>query len=477
MRLKKIHLLVLKSYLGPFVLTFFIALFILLMQFLWKYVDDLVGKGLEWYVIMELLFYASSTFVPMALPLAILLASLMTMGNLGERYELAAMKAAGVSLLRTMRPLIVASILISVAAFYFSNNVLPVANLKFQSLLYDVRKQKLALNIKEGIYYNGIDGFTIRLGKKEANGNRVKDVMIYDHTDKKGNTTVTIADSGRMALTPNQQELIFTLYSGQTYDEEMDRHNRTKRPFQRMEFREQFRRFDLSGFELNRTNEELFRNNYQMLNLEQLEESRDSIRKIRQKKMDHFKESLIKNYYFLTRMDTLDSYPDTVSNFNMDFIMNFRESNQNRIIDRSLGASRNIKNNIHYNLEYFKRREELLRKHRVEWHRKFTLSFACFVLFFIGAPLGAIIRKGGLGLPLIISILFFVLWHVTSMSGEKAIRAGAMEPVTGMWLSSAILLPLGILITIKATTDSPLLDLEAYGKTYNKIKRKLIKKR
>lgn len=475
MRLKKIHLLVLKSYLGPLVLTFFIAVFILLMQFLWKYVDDLVGKGLEWYIIIKLLFYASSTFVPMALPLAILLASLMTFGNLGERYELVAMKAAGISLWRTLQPLIITTIFTCVAAFYFSNNVLPFANLKFQSLLYDVRKQKLALNIKEGIYYNGIEGFTIRLGKKEQDGNRVKDVMIYDHTDKQGNTTVTVSDSGRMTLTPDQRELIFTLYSGYTYDEEMGRHNRRKRPFQRMEFQEQFRRFDLSGFELTRTNEELFRNNYQMLNLTQLEASQDSIKKYQQKKLNHFKKSLIKNFFYLTRMDTLNSYQDTLTEFNTDFIRNFDKSSQNRILDRSLGAARNIKNNINYNLKYFKRKDELIRKHRVEWHRKFTLSFACFVLFFIGAPLGAIIRKGGLGLPLIISILFFVLWHVTSMSGEKAIRAGAMEPFYGMWLSSAILLPLGIIITIKATTDSPLLDLEAYVKTYNKIKQKLIK--
>ena len=190
-------------------MTFFIALFILLMQFLWKYIDDLVGKGLEWYTIVELLAYASSTFVPLALPLAILLSSLMTFGNLGEHYELVAMKSAGISLRRIMLPLVVVSIIISGIAFYFSNNVLPIANLKFKSLLYDVREQKLALDIKEGIFYNGLSGFVIRVGKKDKDDKTIRDIKIYDHRDKKGNINLTVADSGRMELTPDGDIAIF----------------------------------------------------------------------------------------------------------------------------------------------------------------------------------------------------------------------------------------------------------------------------
>ena len=205
--MKKIYLLVLRSYMGPLILTFFVAVFILLMQFLWKYIDDLVGKGLEWYIVLELLFYASSTFVPLALPLAILLSSIMTFGNLGEHYELVAMKSAGISLWKIMRPLIVLTIAISGIAFYFSNNILPVANLKFKSLLYDVRKQKLAFDITEGIFYNGMESIVMRIGKKEKDDRSIGDVMIYNHLSRQGNTDLTVADSGRMETSPDGRYL------------------------------------------------------------------------------------------------------------------------------------------------------------------------------------------------------------------------------------------------------------------------------
>ncbi|HPG33783.1 MAG TPA: LptF/LptG family permease, partial [Lentimicrobium sp.] len=276
--MKRLYLLILRSYLGPLILTFFIALFILVMQFLWKYIDDLVGKGLPWYVVGQLLFYASTTFVPLALPLAILLSSLMTFGNLGERYEMVAVKSAGISLSTFMRPLVVLSILISVFAFFFSNNVLPVTNLKFKSILYDVRQQKLALNIREGIFYNGIDGYVMRINKKEEDGITIRDVMIYDHSSRMGNTTVTKAESGTMIQSPDGNFLELTLYNGYNYDEKTDRRNDLKRPFQRTWFAEQYRKFDLSQFKMMRTNEELFRNHYQMLNLKQLTKSEDSLK-------------------------------------------------------------------------------------------------------------------------------------------------------------------------------------------------------
>src|SRR5210317_332391 len=237
--MKKIYLLVLRSYLGPLILTFFVAVFILLMQFLWKYIDDLVGKGLEWYVVMELLFYASSTFVPLALPLAILLSSIMTFGNLGEHYELVAMKSSGISLWKIMRPLIILSIAISGVAFYYSSNVLPIANLKFKSLLYDVRKQKLAFDITEGIFYNGMDGFVMRVGQKERDDRTIRDVMIYNHLEKQGNTDLTVADSGRMESTPDGRYLIFHLFNGYNYQEQYDQKNyRSNRQFQKTKFKE-----------------------------------------------------------------------------------------------------------------------------------------------------------------------------------------------------------------------------------------------
>ncbi len=461
-----------RSYLGPLVMTFFIALFILLMQFLWKYIDDLVGKGLEWYVIAKLLFYASSTFVPLALPLAILLSSLMTFGNLGEHYELVAMKAAGISLRKIMMPLIFLSIVISVIAFYFSNNVLPIANLKFKSLLYDVREQKLALDIKEGIFYNGLDGFVIRVGKKEKEGNVVRDVMIYDHRDRKGNINVTVADSGKMELTKDGLNLLFYLYSGYNYSDmtKDQRSYRETNPFQRVKFREEIRKFNLMDFKMSRTNEDLFKNNYSMLNLHQLKSAEDSLVLQLRKVENEVPHRMLDNLYYNRTADSAkraefkpkEEYTtDLLKGYNKDEKINLL----NLASDRARRSKQNLKN---YDLD-IDLRSKLIYKHQAEWHRKFTLSFACFVLFFIGAPLGAIIRKGGLGLPVVVSVLFFVLFHIISITGEKSVKSGVIDANIGMWIAPVVLLPLGIFLTFKATTDSPLLDSDAWVKFFSKI--------
>ena len=469
--MRKIYALILKNYAGPLLVTFFISLFILLMQFMWVYIDDLVGKGLEWYIIGELLFWASFTFVPLALPLAILLSSLMTFGNLGEHYELVAMKSAGISLRSIMKPLIILSILISVFAFYFSNNVLPVANLKFKSLLYDIRKKKLAVNIKEGIFYNDMEDYVIRVGKKGKDGNTIYRVMIYNHTEGKGNTDVTVADSGLMESTPDGRYLIFTLYNGYNYqDKAGQKDSKHNNPFQRTYFREEQRKFDLSDFELNRTNEELFKNNYQMLNIRQLNYFIDSIASSVSSQRLTLAENYPKNYQVYQNIDS--SYipgqdtgiviaPDLVGAYSGDTLV--------KITAQALSSARNIKKTLEYQTQRIKTTEELLTKHKIVWHRKFTLSFACLVLFFIGAPLGAIIRKGGLGLPTVISILFFILYHIISMIGEKSALKGAIEVAGGMWMSSMILLPLGFFLTLKATTDSPIMDMDVWNKAIRQL--------
>lgn len=467
--MKRLYLLILRSYLGPLILTFFIALFILVMQFLWKYIDDLVGKGLPWYVVGQLLFYASTTFVPLALPLAILLSSLMTFGNLGERYELVAVKSAGISLSTFMRPLVVLSILISVFAFFFSNNVLPVTNLKFKSILYDVRQQKLALNIREGIFYNGIDGYVMRINKKEEDGITIRDVMIYDHSSRMGNTTVTKAESGTMIQSPDGNFLELTLFNGYNYDEKNDRRNDLKRPFQRTWFAEQYRKFDLSQFKMMRTNEELFRNHYQMLNLKQLTKSEDSLKQEINSRRDGLLRSTELSYYFNTQIDSgriQIPEKETKVNNRIPAMQGMNKEELQQAHESALNAAKNARNNVEFSKNDLKERTVLVHKHEVEWHRKFTLSIACLVLFFIGAPLGAIIRKGGLGLPLVISIVFFVIYHVISMTGEKSVKAGQMDPVIGMWLSSAVLLPLGVILTLKATTDSPLFDPDIWKRFF-----------
>lgn len=468
---KKIYILVLRAYLGPLIMTFFIALFILDMQFLWKYVDDLVGKGLEWYLVAELLFYASSTFVPLALPLAILLSSLMTFGNLGEHYELVAMKAAGISIRKVMKPLIILSIAISAFAFYFSNNILPSANLKFQSLLYDIKKKKLAFNIKEGIFYNGLEGYIMRVGKKDKDGMHIEDVLIYNHTQGLGNIDVTSAKSGKMESTPDGRYIVFTLYDGYNYQDKVDQRGyRKTRPFERTYFREETRRFDLKSFELNRSDEELFKDHYAMLNLEQLSKSIDSLTKKFNEKKEKFKDKFENNYHYYSQIDTSVHFtPDTLKALDSTFINNFPEKRRMKILDYAINTANSLKSTIDFSKDSFRKENQMILKHWIVWHKKFTLSFACLILFFIGAPLGAIIRKGGLGLPVIVSIIFFILYHIISITGEKYVKEDAADPVIGMWISSLVLLPIGIFLTYKATTDSSLLDFDSWMKLLKRI--------
>ena len=468
--MKKLYVFILKSYIGPLILTFFIALFILVMQFLWKYVDELVGKGLEWHIIVRLLFYASSTFVPLALPLAILLSSIMTFGNLGENYELVAMKAAGISLRRIMMPLVILSIVISISAFLFSNYILPIANLKFHSLLYDVRQKKLALNIKEGIFYNGIEGVTIRIGNKDQDKNIIRDVMIYNHSKRRGNVQVTTAEWGKMELAPDKSTLIFTLYDGYSYEEILDRKDyKVNRPFQRSKFREQVKRFSGLDFGMNRTDETLFRNNYQMMNIKQLQIYKDSLSEELVIRKNKFYKSIDDKYVFYYQVDTLLGQNDTATIDTAWIFSDADKLTKLSAIDYALQSARSIKNKIETSEVDFEKRQERIRKHNIEWHRKFTLSIACLILFFIGAPLGAIIRKGGLGMPVVASIFLFVIFHIISITGEKYARAGLLEPYIAMWLASAVLLPLGIFLTYKATTDSPLLDSDSWKKLFKRF--------
>ena len=479
--MKKLYVYMLKSYFGPFIFTFFIALFILLLQFLWKYVDDLVGKGLEWYVIAKLLFYASSTFVPLALPLAILLSSIMTFGNLGENYELVAIKSAGISLRKAMKPLVYVAVLTSIGAFLFSNYVLPVANLKFGALLYDIRQQKLAFDLTEGVYEHDLNNYVIRIGKKAKDNKTIYDVQIYDHTAKRGNIKVTTAKRGIMELTPDKKNVIFILYDGYTYAEIIDqkKHEKT-RPFERMKFSEEKLTFDLSEFKLNRTNEQLFKSHYSMLNIKQLDKAIDSLSKYRIKRMDFFKKKFIRTDKFLvkndTLLDTLLIRADTmkIDTLKYPLLANFDKEAQLAIIQNAQDKARNAEEDAYNNRNEMENRIQVLAKHEVAWHQKFRLSFACLIFFFIGAPLGAIIRKGGLGLPVVVSVLFFVLYHVVTMMGEKAVKTGEMDVVTGIWLSTFLILPIGLFLTYKATTDAPLLDAESWKRIMERFN--LVKK-
>jgi lipopolysaccharide export system permease protein len=459
--IKTLYKFILKSYIGPFVMTFFIAMFVFFMMFIFTYIDDFVGKGISAKVLSELFFYFSLTTIPMALPLAILLSSLMTFGNLGEHFELTAMKSSGLSLQKIMTPLIGTTVLLCILAFYFSNNILPYTNLKAGALLYDVRSSKPALLFKEGIFNNSLSGFSIRVGKKERDGKTLKDVLIYDHREMHGNNIVLSAKYGEMHETADKSFLVLTLKDGVSYKEmAKDEKDARTHPFIRDKFEERIVRFDLSEFKLSRTNEELFKDNQKMLNISQLSKAMDSLKlKAIQRKEDFPKQ--LKRSYYSKSLNTLDQpvKKDTLKTYASDYFTKLSKTEKLTVIDAASNIARSAKAYIESVKVDRTNEEESIIRYEIEWHRKFTLSIACLVLFFIGAPLGAIIRKGGLGMPVVISIVFFIIFHVLSISGEKLTKEGTIPATQGMWIATVTLLPIGIILTYKATADRGLFDI------------------
>lgn len=468
--MKTLYKFILKSYIGPFVMTFFIAMFVFFMMFIFKYIDDFVGKGIGAGILSELFFYFSLTTIPMALPLAILLSSLMTFGNLGEHFELTAMKSSGLSLQKVMTPLIITTFFLSVSAFYFSNNILPYTNLKAGALLYDVRESKPALLFKEGIFNNSIQGFSIRIDKKEEDGKTLKDIMIYDHRGMKGNDVVLSAKSGKMEETADKMFLVITLKDGVSYKDISDSPKDVEtHPLVRDRFEERVIRFDLSEFKLSRTNEELFKSNYQMMSLSQLNLVADSLTDKNDKRRNEFAKHLNNSYYskstkFLAKLDS-----NKIKTTAPDYFSKLSKSQKLSIIEAATNMARNAKTTAEGMEADIIAEIDSIYRCNIEWHRKFTLSVACIVLFFIGAPLGAIIRKGGLGMPVVVSVIFFISFHILSITGEKLAKEGKMEPYLGMWMATAILLPVGIFLTGKATSDSTLFDMNSYIELLKKL--------
>ncbi|RXQ97592.1 YjgP/YjgQ family permease [Ancylomarina salipaludis] len=475
--MKRLHAFILKSFLGPLTFTFFICMFVLLMQFLWRYIDEFVGKGLEWTVIAEFMFYVSATLVPMALPLAILLASIMSFGNMGENYELIAMKAAGISLQRIMRPLIILVMFIGLGAFYFSNYVMPVASLKTSALLYDIQHQNPELVLKEGVFTSDLPGFGIKVGPINKETGMIHDLLIYDHRNNEGNTQVTIADSGIMSTSEDKLFLDLTLYSGNRYEEVKPKkhRDRDKHPSQRIKFDLYKTTINLPGNELKRTDEDRFRNSYRMLNLKQLAQQKDTLVNELNEEKQRLAHQLSSYQYFkkeskATRNDSTRQILLAAKTWNADSLyQQLNLSDKLRSVGNALSYSRKSKENISRNLSIQEAKNKWIKKHDNEWHRKFTLSFACIIFFFIGAPLGAIIRKGGLGMPVIVSVVFFIIYYIISMTGERAARELVLSPFIGMWISSIVILPLGIILTYKATTDSGILNIDVYINFFKKI--------
>ena len=469
--MKKLHLLMLRSFVGPFFVTFIIVLFILSMQFLWKYVDDLMGKGLAGLTLAQLLTYATASFVPLAIPLAVLLSSIMTMGGLGERSELTPMRSAGLGLFRILMPLTLTTILIAGASFYFSNNLLPIANLKFQSLLWDVTKKKPAMNLRPGVFYNGIEGFTIRVTNKHEDTGVLDDVLIYDHRGSfQGDRRVVRAEHGRMKRSVDGNFLVLELQDGRVYDEQSKGRTAASgsMPLLRGRFERDEVRMDLSSLGMQRTDEDLFKDHYKMRTMGQLQVAEDSLmRKYDQKKLDQ--ERYLRNGLFITRDSANASVPGSFTGMGT-FQLALDPGQQKNLFDIAINMTRNAASFLDRALQEREDRRAQIAKFRVEWHRKLMLAAACLLFFFIGAPLGAIVRKGGMGLPTVFAIIFFLVFHIISYSTEQLVKVGDLQPWPGMWISTLVLLPIGAFLTWKAATDSPLLEADAYARVWDKLR-------
>lgn len=468
-RMKILHRYMLKSFAGPLALTFAIAIFVLLMQFVWIYIDDLVGKGLATFVIVKLMALVACTLVPMALPLAILLASIMTFGNLAENNELACMKAAGLSLPRIMSPLILLIFGISLGAFFFANNVLPWVNLKKDSLLYDIRTAKPGLNIQQEVFYSGIDGYNIRIAKKDADQETIHDVIIYDHTDMNsehpegGNNKVIVAKDGTMKMSTDQRYLILDLKNGNSYEEMVDNANyRMTHPMTSNKFNRQTVYLDLSEFRFSRTNQELFKGNYEMLNIKQLKRTADSMVVSSAKNKLQFYKDLTRSYFDKNRVGAhklIDVGPMPVQT-------------KAAIYEAAINNVRNARDFIKGNSESQHSNTQDILKRLIEIQRKFTFAVACFILFFIGAPFGAIIKKGGLGMPVVVSALFFILFYIISIIGIKSAQEGVMTVPVGLWMPASILAPIGAFFTYKASMDSTLFEGTFYSALWQRVMRR-----
>lgn len=465
--MKKIDRLILRAFIGPFIVTFFIALFVLIMQFLWKYIDDLVGKGLDIFIIAELIFYLSASVVPMAMPIAILLASIMTFGSLGEHYELVALKSAGISLLRFMLPLLVTSVILSGVAFSFANYVLPVANLKYYTMLYSVTRQRPSFNIRPGVFSNDIDGYVIRAGDKDSDRNILYDIKIHDHSEQRGNVNVLLAEKGEMHITPDNTAMLFKLYNGVQYEEPRTQGPVKKNEFIRTKFTEYEMIFDLSIFAFDKKNEKLFERNYRMMSSKQLIRGVDSLEAAQTKISNNLQKKLTP-YFTFWKDSTFqhDTSPIAWNPSDTSFLncLSMDAVRQQRILSNTQSLLRNVKGFASSSQGRSKNNEKHINKYLIFFHYKIALSVACLVLFLVGAPLGALIRKGGLGMPMVMAILFFTIFHILTTIGKKFAEEFVLTPAEGMWLSTAVLLPLGLFLLFKATNDSGLLNFEGYGK-------------
>jgi len=474
MKIKKLYFFMLKTFLPLFMMTFFICLFIVMMQFLWKYIDELVGKGLSIDVVAELFFYAALSFVPLALPLSILLASLMTFGNLGEHFELTALKSSGISLTKVMAPLFVLLSFVAVGAFFFQNNVLPQSQVKMWTLMFSMRQKAPTLDIPEGTVYNQIPGYNLYVKKKGKGNDMLYNVLIYDVSGATGYPRIVAADSGKLSFTPDKQHLVLNLYHGNWYEDmkagssaSMGDHLYRRETFKDKEI---MIRYDAN---FTRMDEEAMRSQYVGKNIEELQKTIDSVNAHVDSVAFQISTDLrampvcgVPSQKFNIKEGKSERVLNKVTvkrAINFDSIMaSLTPSARHMIMEQALSATLNQKQDYEFRGFTLSDDNFTIRRHEIEMWKKFTLSLACIIFFLIGAPLGAIIRKGGLGTPIVISVLLFIVYYIIDNMGYKLARDGRWVVWEGIWLSSAILLPLGIFLTHKAVNDSAVFNPDVW---------------
>ncbi|MCQ2335486.1 MAG: LptF/LptG family permease [Paludibacteraceae bacterium] len=469
--IKKIDWYLIKTFTGLFLMTFFICVFILLMQFVWMHVKDLVGKGVEVSVLLEFFWYAIMSVVPLALPLAILLASLMTFGNLGEKFELTAMKSAGISLFRIMRPLAFAGALISVGAFFFSNNVLPISQVKLWALIFSLRQKSPEMEIPEGEFYDGIPGYNIYIRDKNHQTGMLYDMMIYDYSEGFNDAKVMVADSGKFYFTADQKYLILSMFSGESFEnleqEQSQGQKRDRIPYRRETFGQKNILIDFST-EFNRYDESILNDQHVSKNVTELMHSIDSVNQLVAERAHEQGFQIVQHRYFGRERFTAFQVPPATEEMHQyrlfEVYENMSRSEKERVYRTAIEKAQSQQDQVEYNAITLDEYAHYVRKHEVELHRKFTLAFACLIFFFIGAPLGAITKKGGLGAPVVISVVMFIIYYIIDNIGYKMAREALWPAWQGMWLSSAVLLPIGIFLTYKAATDSALFNPDAWQK-------------
>ena len=487
--MKKIHKLVLKAYLGPLVVTFFIITFILMMNFVWRYIDELVGKGLEPSVIAELLMYATMNMVPMGLPLAILLATIMAMGNLGENHELLAMKSAGMSLRRIMTPLFWIIGVISISSFFLINDLVPHANKMMYTMLFDIKQQRPSLEFQDGLFFNGINGIGIRVDKQDPETKLLTGVLIYDNRSHSNDVTTTIADSGYIRLTADKRYLLVTLMNGESFErtnanasgsqtKDISKLRRSK--FIRQEVR--ILMDDVSGQQLDQAS---LNNNPITMDISDLERHIDTLDRQVNKIAISTYNPLLREHIFVRDPDGIapvDSlavdrshkiYPTGL----IDSIAGLDTRTKERIYENALREAERSSHTFSVDEDIANKALIQLYRSNNEWHRKLTLPVSILVFFLIGAALGAIIRKGGFGMPIVISLIFFIVYYIISISGEKYAREGEWTSLLGMWIPIIVLTPLAIILTHKANNDSPLFNLDWYREGIKRIRKKILRRK